>query len=231
MPSYTFTENTTSQNTSDTPTNGVCEDSRLLEANPTQNNGLTDPLAVAKFGVGDHQTTIMRFDTSSIPDSETITSVNRYIYQVFFGGPGTQRDFSFYAQIQTAWTEGGCTWNTYDGTNNWGSGGSQGLGTDIATTPFLQASIGNSTGQYYSFAISTSVVSKTGDTEFTIILDEVGDTGEISVFSSREGTDGQRPELEVITTAGGASVSPPRLHKLDNQFATIVASRLGGVLE
>ncbi len=208
MASLTVTENTTSQNTSDTPTSGV-EDARILEVTPTQNYGSGSQLAVGNFGAGDLQHFLLRFDTSSIPNTDTISSANLYLRNSANGGA---QDLAIYEQLQT-WTESGVTWNTYDGTNSWNTAGSTGSGTDRGSSPILTQTVGSTTGVYVSFSIPVAYISKTGDTLLHVTFDGASRNGDYVVFDSSNATDGNRPELEVIHSAASPSF-PPQLTTL-----------------
>ena len=231
MPNYTLTENTTSQNSSDTPTTGVTEDNWLQQADGgTTNHGGETYLEVTKWALNDHNHTIIRFDTSSISASETVTSALLYLRRE--GGNAESHDIAVREILQNSWTEGGSNWGTYNGSSSWNTAGCLGAGTDRTSTPEDTVTI-STTNQYYSIDLTSLVNANLGgDVEVHIELDETGESGDFIQFTSSEGTDGQRPELVIVTTTGGGVTEiPPKLHKLDQQFATIVSSRLGGHLE
>jgi hypothetical protein len=208
MPSYTLTENSTSQNSSDTPTTGVTEDTWLQESDGgTVNHGTSTILEVTKFNTNDHNHTIIRFDSSSISASETVTSANIYLY--LENNNAESHPIAAYELLQTAWTEGGATWLTYDGTNNWNTSGALGSGTDRAASTSGTATIGSTTGQYYSIDITGLVSSNLGSSiELHLEMDETGNSSDNMQFTSSEGTNGQRPELVIVTTTGGEEAAP-----------------------
>ena len=96
----TFTENTTSQNSADTPTTGVTEDSWLQESDGgTVNHGSSTRMEVQKFGVADHGHTVIRFDTTG--ESGTVSSATLYLYQE--GNNGEAHDVAVRELLQTGW--------------------------------------------------------------------------------------------------------------------------------
>lgn len=214
MPSYTFTENSTSQNSSDTPTTSVTEDTGLTEAEPTTNQDQFGAYEASRFGGGDHNNIIIRFDTSSIVDSETITSATLHLYHT--NNNSESHTINVYEVLQNSWTEGGATWNTYDGTNNWNTGGCRGSGSDRASSTTGSAVVNTTTGEYKSWSLNVADISKTGDSEFLVEMDAgEGQSGDVSQYTKSEGTDGQRPELVVVTTTGssGAATFPYQMRR------------------
>lgn len=234
MPTYIITENTTAQNGTGTQYTGVVE-TKIQEVNPTTNFGTATSLDLDKYASNDHTHGVIRFDgLSNISSSETVTSATLYLYQASTLGSST---YSYaLRRVLQAWTESGATWNTYDGTNNWNTSGCLGAGTDRLSTTESVTAIASTTGQYYALDC-TSLVSDivdgtiSSDEGFHLERNDTGEDFESKSFSSSQATDGQRPELVVVTTTGGVTEVPPRLHNIKNQFATIIASRLGGHIE
>ena len=178
----TFTENTTSQNSADTPTTGVTE--------------------VQKFGVADHGHTVIRFDTTG--ESGTVSSATLYLYQE--GNNGEAHDVAVRELLQTGWVESQVNWNDYSTGNSWNTGGALGAGTDRVSTPEDTVTVPSTTGSYVSWDV-TGIVSANlgGSIEFHLELDEVGNAGDYTWWATSEGTDGERPEL-VVVYSGAAAV-------------------------
>lgn len=206
MPSYTFTENTTSQNSSDTPTTGVTSGDGIVEAEPTsRSSSLGQDPEVSRFGGSDHQNWVLWFDTSSIPDSETVTAVTLYCYHN--SNNGESHTINVYEVLQTSVTSS-LTWNTYDGSNSWNTAGCRGSGTDRSSSTIGSTTISSTSGEYKSFSLSTSVVDVAGSTYVILEMDSGdGESGDFTVWEPQGGTDGQRPEL-VVTTSTGVSFTP-----------------------
>ncbi len=198
MPSYTFTENTTAQNSSDTPTTGVTEDCGMAESDPTSNQNSFGAFETSRFAGSDHQNIILRFDTSSIPDGETITSATLYLYHSANNGEGHTIDV--YDMLIAGWTETGNTWNTFEGSTSWTAAGCRGSGSDRSSSTVGSTAISSTTGEYKSFSLSTSVVDVAGDTDLMMEMNPGdGESGDFAVWIDSEDTDGQRPEFVVVT--------------------------------
>jgi hypothetical protein len=214
MPNYTFTENTTAQNSADTPTTGVTEDSGLTQADPTSNQDLYGNYEASRFGTNDHNNIIIRFDTSSIPDSETVTSATLYMYHEANNGEG--HTINVYEELNDAWTEGSVTWNTEDGSTAWNTAGCRGSGTDRSSSTVGSTAISATTSEYKSFSLSASVINLTGNTSLLLEMDSGdGESGDYTTWTRSENTDGQRPELVVVTTTGGGgSIIPLISHHI-----------------
>ena len=207
MPTYIITDNTTAQNATGTQYTGVV-DNKIKDIAATTNNGSVGDVEINKYDSGDHSHGLYRFDgLSSISASETVTSATLYLYQTNNGGGTYSIDLR---RVLQAWTESGSTWNTYDGTNAWNTGGCLGAGTDRNSTIEATTSVGSTNNTWYSWSI-TSLVSDivdgtiSSDEGFPLERGDAGNDLDFKYFASCEATDGQRPELVVVTTTGGAT--------------------------
>jgi len=208
MPTDVITENTTVQNaTADNQYTGLA-DTMLVQSEPTNNfnSGYrSDGIEVTKFGAGDHNHTIIRGDgLSNIPSGATVSSATLYVYQ-------TANNASYSVDLRRmlqAWTDSGATWNTYDGTTSWNTGGAEGAGTDRINTPESTTSIGTTNSIYYGLDcpdLVQDIIDGTisSDEGFHLERNSGGDDSTFKLFTSSSGTDGQRPELVVVYTIGG----------------------------
>ncbi len=207
MPTYIITENTTAQNATGTQYTGVVEN-KIKDVIATTNEGSALDVEVNKYASGDHSHGLYRFDgLSNISASETVTSATLYLEQTYNGGGTYSIDLR---RVLQAWTEGGSTWNTYDGTNSWNTGGCLGAGTDRESAIQSTTSVGSTNGVYYSWDC-TSLVSDivdgtiSSDEGFHLERADAGEDSDYKGFVSSEGADGSRPELVVVTTVGGAN--------------------------
>jgi hypothetical protein len=73
---------------------------------------------------------LIKFDVSSIPADATVTS-SKIIVTC---RTGTASDTVQLHRVLLPWTEGGATWNTYDGTNSWGTAGAGSTESDYNDT-------------------------------------------------------------------------------------------------
>lgn len=75
---------------------------------------------------------LLKFDFTALPAGVAINSATLSLYRYNYTG-ATGRTYWAYRLTQTGWTEGGVTWNKYDGTNNWTSAGGDYTATDGAS--------------------------------------------------------------------------------------------------
>lgn len=73
---------------------------------------------------------LIYFDISSIPSNATISDATLSLW-IKADYCTTQTTWSIAPSLRD-WTESGGTWNNYDGTNSWTTGGGQDVGTDIS---------------------------------------------------------------------------------------------------
>lgn len=202
MASATFTENTTAQNSADTTTTGVTEDTFLQETDGgTVNHGTNTILEATKYAVNDHNHTLLRFDTSSIAASVTVSAATLYWYHT--GNNGEGHNLEAREILQTAWTEGGATFLTYDGSTGWAVDGCLGSGTDRVNTPESTTAISSTTGEYKAVDLTGLVTANIGGSIEVHLAMDTGESSDYMQFASSEGTDGQRPELVVVYTVAG----------------------------
>lgn len=202
MPDYLFTDNTTAQNgRSGTPASGTIDNTIGIGSDTTNFGGLGFVL-VQNTSAFEIWHALFEFTGFSIPGSETVTSALLDIYMP--GSSTSALDVAVYRVIQT-WTEGGSTWQDYDGANAWNTGGCQGSGTDKVGTAEDTITMGTAAG-WYTFDI-TSIAEGWKAGTFNnegVIIERSGATdAQQYLLTSSEGTDGNRPQLAVTTTAGG----------------------------
>ena len=124
--------------------------------------------------------TLIQFDISGIPAGELIVSAKLRLYVTQAGG-GVQVH-----RATTTWTELGATWSSMNANyaaTVWGSGSASVIGQwlEIDLTSLVRAW-------------------RSGTANYGLMLIAPGGAAQ-SVFVSREGTVGQRPELVVLSTA------------------------------
>jgi hypothetical protein len=201
-----ITTNTTVQNaTADNQYTGV-DDGQIAQSAATSNGGTFGTFEINKYDPGDHKHALIRFDgLSNVPSTAIVSTATLYLYQD--GNSGSTHSISVRRMLQ-AWTEAGFTWNTYDGTNTWNTGGALGAGTDRVSTEETSASIDGVSG-YKAFVVTSlvqDIVDGTiaSDEGFHLERTDAGEDNAWKLFTSAEGTDGQRPELVVEYTIGPA---------------------------
>lgn len=98
---------------------------------------------------------LVRFDLSSLPSTAIVTTATMYLYCLGVSNSGASLTVNAYRVLRN-WT-GSCTWNKYDGTNAWTTGGCDSTSTDRSAT-----------------AIASTSFSDVGWTTYTLSLAEFG---------------------------------------------------------
>ena len=104
------------------------EDSQIRSDSPTTNYG---SLTVATVDEGPIINYMMRMDFADLPDATRVLGAMCVVKKDSALG-GNPWSGTFY-QLKRNWTEGGVTYNKYDGTNDWTTAGALGAGNDIET--------------------------------------------------------------------------------------------------
>lgn len=195
-----------------------CNDVMMKEEAPTTNyDGGTNPLEATKYDVGDHANSLVKFDLTSLA-GVTVTSakLGLYLYDFRETGPDTVSVF----RVLRDWVESEATWNIYSTGNSWSTGGGIGDGTDRVAAAVGSLSIGTA-AQYYEFDLDAADVQDCIDNasaNFGWLLERTDgqDDQHGRIFRQSNGTDGQRPYLEVTYTGGGLSIPVVQHHRLRN---------------
>jgi hypothetical protein len=185
------------------------DDSLLSQASPTTNYGSSNEIGATKFAGGDHYNTLLSFSgISSLPSSLSVSSVTLGLYLKNAGGASTQT--LSIKRLLRNWIEAQATWNIFATSSNWTTGGALSDGNDRSATTSASISSNGTTGVYQT-------VTDTGT--FAAIIEDYADGTLVNygehiertdgaddstyrVFTSSEGTDGQRPYLIVTYTSG-----------------------------
>lgn len=159
----------------------------------TTNHGTDADFQSIMTAGGSARRAIIKFDISSIPASSVISSATLTLNTAI----GLTTDQLSLHRITQAWTEGGSTWNTYNGTNNWSTaGGDYDAVADATATPSATTA-----GTDVTFTVTTLIqelVDGTTNNGFLIKLtSETGNTKGVSFDSSTVATSTDRPKLEI----------------------------------
>lgn len=183
--------------------------------------------AQASVGVGESNIAarvyrgLFKFDMSGIPSSgETVTSATLSLWTVS-DLANNARTFRVY-RVKRNWTHAGATWDTYDGTNNWGTAGCA-AATDRDTTDIGSRSMSatESALTQCDFPLDTTAIQEmvsgaVSNYGFIVIADTESD--DAYLFKSAEGgtpTNAQ-PLLTVVTTPTAAG-NPNYYYQLINR--------------
>jgi hypothetical protein len=153
-------------------------------------------------------TTIIKWDLSSIPTDATVIDATLYLYQVETGGD-TSYDLPVHKIINVNPVISACTWNTYDGTNSW-TGGADGGQSDVAAAEDLQV-VDATNNEYKTWSVTNMVADwvTTPSSNYGMLInsDPVATIDSHRSFASTEVVDAStRPKLIVTYSAG---VAPP----------------------
>jgi hypothetical protein len=182
------------------------DETRMTEIDPTINYGTDSVIATSNFGGGDLQTYVICFTgLSNITGPVTVSSAT---LDLWIDSINSTPEYNLH-RLLTSFTEGGATWNSRNGSNNWNTGGARGSGTDHSATVSATVS-GGSAGGYQSISsaqLATDVQNWINgvNSNFGWVGLPTGDNGDAYVYVSSEGTDENRPKLTVIYTASGTA--------------------------
>lgn len=157
--------------------------------------------------VGDIRRTLMQFDLSSIPVGSTITAVTLRMYDTGANLATNTRTMRAY-RCRRTWGETTVTWNTYDGSNNWGTAGCDNTTSDREATDIGSLSMpGTEVAGYNSVTITPSSVQDWFTGAFTnngFLIKMDTETDDLHRFDSSEATN--KPELVVTYDLPGGGV-------------------------
>jgi hypothetical protein len=200
MPTVIITNNTTGGDFTGT------EDCTIASNLATTNDNTND-LSIRDSGPV--RRVLVRFTgLSNITGPVTVSSVTLSLY-LTGSSSASGRSVRIYKCLRP-WTEGGVTYNAYDGSNSWGVAGA----TDAADRGSVLADINTPetpTGLYidYTDAALNAVVEDwiNNGSNNGFILDAIDSFADWS-FRRREGTDAQRPKLSVTYTSAAVGRKP-----------------------
>ena len=195
------------------------KDNFLAQTSPTTSYGTSVALQVKslnnslfKILVGMYVTTDGR--PGSISPYPIIDSATLYLYS-YSGSTG--RTITCQRVIRTSWSESS-TWNTYDGTNSWGTAGASNATSDYtATDSATAASV--ATGNWISFNVKAQVQTVfnaigSGTVKFDFLLSDLGSSSSVTqAYYSKEQGGSTIPYLsfdyhyENIKTVNGLSLA------------------------
>jgi len=81
---------------------------------------------------GDNDDILIKFDLAVIEKGSTIQEAKLSLY-VDSAFTGSVDNIAIWRILESAWTEGGATWDDYDGVNAWGTAGAEQAGVDISS--------------------------------------------------------------------------------------------------
>lgn len=132
-------------------------DTLLDQGSPTVNSG-----GDAVWGVGNIPATyrtLIKFSLANIPAGSTINSATFSFFEELNTYAINTRTLSCY-RVLRAWTEGGATWNKFDGSTDWGTAGCANTTTDREAAAIGSVSIpsGSAVGTEFQVSLTASAV-------------------------------------------------------------------------
>lgn len=159
----------------------------------------TDPELRITSPSGTEERSLIRFPFTDIPTNATVTEAK---FTITTQDSGTSPNIEVRRCLQP-WTETGASWTTYDGTNNWGTAGAKGGGTDFDIADLNSIAITTGAADTaYTHTITGTVqnwVDETNDNN-GFLLFEPGATGGVDFHSSDGSTKAYHPFIEVWYT-------------------------------
>lgn len=205
-----ITDNTTDFN-SITYASGDCitgvEDSGMKSGGDSANNySSATTYEISKYSASGHSHLPIKFPTSSIPSTATVTSVTLGIYSS--STSAGSRTLEIHGILRT-WVNAQVTWDSYSTGNSWTTGGALGSGTDIASTATTTGVTMPSGGSWLTHTATSGDIlddvqdwidGTTTNNGWHMQRDDGADDSQYNIFVSTEGTDGSRPYLKVVYT-------------------------------
>lgn len=140
---------------------------------------------------------LLRFDFGALPTGSSLNAANLVLtVSNPYGGNPNAESMNVHRLTQ-AWTEGGVTWNRYDGTNAWASGGG-----DYDATVRATSTANADTGQAVTWDVTTLAqewVANTHPNHGLIVINS-GTTNGFHFASKESGTAAYRPYLATTIT-------------------------------
>jgi hypothetical protein len=183
---------------------------RLLKES-TPSTGYTSSLEVSHYAAGDYSNTTIKVSLASITGPITVTSATLFLYQDNQGGSSTLEA----RRLLRDWYEPETNWDEWSSGNAWTTGGARSNGNDRIATVSGTTTPPATSGVWVSFTgagMATDVQNWVNDSttypNYGWVLERQG-IGEDAIFHhfiSTQGSDGQRPYLQVIYTTGSGAV-------------------------
>jgi hypothetical protein len=176
---------------------------------PTTNNNAETAIEVNAYSASIIRHGLVRFTLPGVLSGATINSATLTLTTKFANSGG--QTVGAYRCLK-AWTEGGATWNKYDGSADWTTAGGYDTSDASAT---LSASASNGAPDANIDLTGANLIADvqawaSGTTNNGWLLKRTAESSDSLYvgFYTSEGTDGSRPKLTVDYTAGGSSTTP-----------------------
>lgn len=171
----------------------ISADTRIALGDPNTPGGSQTQLIVGEL---DSQTgatfrSLVKAATLSdgtIPTTAMVLSAYLYFYIDAVSAVKTSTNYIY--RVKRAWTEAGCTWNKYDGTNSWSTAGLYNNANDIDTTAVGSFTANGAAGTWASCSLDAAKIQEMINGTFAnngFLIKSSGEVNDAVFYSSREG--------------------------------------------
>lgn len=183
------------------------KDCYMTQGSPTFNTGAATVLTIGWLASNDARRSLLQFNVSTIPTSALVASSVLTLVRSSNDGTYAYNYAAF--RVLQAWIEGtgvwgasadGATWNTYDGTNNWGTAGCDNTTSDRNATGENSHTINYAGNNTWSIPVMTQIwVATPASNKGVLIaaLDVWSAEGRWVPCSSDHATAANRPKLVI----------------------------------
>jgi autotransporter-associated beta strand protein len=170
-------------------------DSRIFDADWGRDNNDGNGGDIGVYQARDRS--LLRFDLSALPTGSTLSaaSLTLTVSGTFGGNPGGE-SMNIHRLTQS-WTEGGVTWNHYDGTNTWASAGGD-YDASVRATSTANPGVGGSIAWDVT-GLAQEWASNTHPNHGLIVINS-GSTNGLHFASKENGNGSYRPYLTATIT-------------------------------
>ena len=173
-------------------------DAFIQSNNATTNYGTNVFFKLGEVGSGGNaKHGVMEFDLSSITDTTDIVSANLTLVSLSAYGAVTKT--MTVARLDQSFTEGGVTWNTYNGSDAWPEGAGAAGDADTGL-PTYSITVGEDTDQVIDIVelVKDAINKRSGTLRLVFYMTTTGSNSNNNFGSSNNSTAANRPTLDVV---------------------------------
>lgn len=187
---------------------GSAADNLIRSSAPTTNYGANIAFIIGDSGL-DTDRGLIKWDLSTIPTTAIVTDATLTL-TVNDGSAATNGRTLRAFRVLRNWTEGGSTWNTYDGSNNWGTAGCDNTTSDREATDVGSVSVSATPSGTVALPLTASKVQEMINGTITnygwLLKVDTENEDSTNYHSSQAASSTNKPKLVInytLPTAGG----------------------------
>lgn len=179
-------------------------DTFMSSSNPTTNYGTNTIIQCGREGTSNNLRTLMKFNLSSIPTGAACNDAAIELYCFYYDASGRDMSMHELRSGRAGWTEGGATWNVYDGSNSWGTAGCDDTSSDRLSTAIATATVVSGWTTFDLTAADIEDWFGSSNENYGILLRETTEINwtKTQFWSSDYTTSSLRPKISVDYTVG-----------------------------